>query len=206
MGLGADSPAGPKPEFGGQGHWRLPAVLILVSLLPALAGDTARRLLRYERSEIAAGELWRLLTGHFVHLGMTHYVLNVAGLALVWLLAGRNLPASGWLFVIALSIAGIDLGFWFLDTGLAWYVGLSGLLHGMLTAGILAGWRRAPLESAAIAVVIVAKLAWEQLVGPMPGSESTAGGPVVVNAHLYGAISGLVAALLQTGAGRRVPI
>ncbi len=36
------------------------------------------------------------------------------------------------------------------------------------------------------------KLVWEGVMGPMPGSESTAGGPVVVQAHLYGSVGGLM--------------
>ena len=41
-------------------------------------------------------------------------------------------------------------------------------------------------------MLVIIKLAYEQLWGPMPGSESTAGGKVVVDAHLYGAIFGFV--------------
>jgi len=36
------------------------------------------------------------------------------------------------------------------------------------------------------------KLAWEQLAGPLPGSEALSGGPVVVDAHLYGTSAGLL--------------
>ena len=39
---------------------------------------------------------------------------------------------------------------------------------------------------------------WEQVYGPAPGSEEMAGGNVIVNAHMYGAIAGglLCAAML----------
>ncbi len=88
----------------------------------------------------------------------------------------------------------MDAGFWFVDSELRWYVGLSGLLHGLLLAGAIAGIRSLPVESIVIAAVVVAKLAYEQIVGPLPGSESVAGAAVVVNAHLYGAIGGALAA------------
>jgi hypothetical protein len=45
-----------------------------------------------------------------------------------------------------------------------------------------------------ICAVVVGKLLYEQLVGPLPGSESVAGGTVIVNAHLYGAVGGGLAA------------
>jgi hypothetical protein len=71
---------------------------------------------------------------------------------------------------------------------------MSGLLHAVLVAGVASRIRDAPSESLALGVIVAGKIAWEQLAGPLPGSELSAGGPVVVNAHLYGAIAGIVAA------------
>ena len=161
-------------------------------------------LLRYDRADIAAGELWRFITGHFAHLGVPHLILNLAGLGVVWLLVGDRYSSRNWSLVIVVSLAVIDLGFWFLDAGLAWYVGMSGLLHGLLVAGILSRSGSVPAESIALGVVIAGKIAYEQMVGPLPGSETSAGGAVVVNAHLYGAIAGIIAAgLLRIPAARQ---
>ena len=84
---------------------------------------------------IADGEYWRLLSGHFAHLGYPHLALNLAGLILVWLLVGRLYSTWRWLLVAAFSIVVMDAGFWFVDSDMRWYVGLSGLLHGLLLAG-----------------------------------------------------------------------
>jgi rhomboid family GlyGly-CTERM serine protease len=174
--------------------WRVPLAVAALSVAAGIAGPSARILLRYHRSAIADGELWRLASGHFAHLGVGHLTLNVAGLALVWLLIGSAYGVLGWIFVMALSIAVIDIGFWFLDPELEWYVGMSGLLHGMLAAGILNRLREAPVESTALCALIVGKITYEQLAGPLPGSEASTGGFVVVNAHLYGAIAGVLGA------------
>ena len=176
--------------------WQLPFVVALLCLVTAAWGDAARELLRYDRLAIAGGEVWRLLCGHFVHLGYRHLALNLAGLALVWLLVARLYSTRQWLLVAAISVAFMDAGFWWLDEGLRWYVGLSGLLHGLLLAGAIRGIRSLPGESAAICAVVVAKLAYEQFAGPLPGSEAAAGGAVVVNAHLYGAAGGALAAAI----------
>jgi rhomboid family GlyGly-CTERM serine protease len=187
--------------------WRVPLFLAAFSAAAALGGATAQQQLRYDRTGIAGGELWRLLTGHFAHLGIAHLVLNLAGLGVVWMLVGGAYSSLGWAFVIASSLALIDLGFWFLDADLGWYVGMSGLLHALLAAGIVSRFRVAKVESLALVVVIAGKIAWEQLAGPLPGSELSAGGPVVVNAHLYGAIAGLFAGgLLHAASLRRVSI
>jgi rhomboid family GlyGly-CTERM serine protease len=90
----------------------------------------------------------------------------------------------------------MDAGFWFLNPGLYWYVGMSGLLHGLLAAGIVARWKNFDAETAILLLLLVAKISWEQFSGPVPGSESTSGGPVVVDAHLYGAIGGVLGAIL----------
>ena len=183
--------------------WLVPGSVVLIALILLFTGETGREWLRFERSGIAAGELWRLLTGHLVHLGVSHTVLNLAGLVLVWFLVGRAFDWKQWLWVMAGSIGAIDLGLWFGAPSLEWYVGLSGLLHGMLGAGIVAGIAARSGEALILAVVVAGKLAWEQFAGPLPGSETTSGGAVIVDAHLYGVIGGtLVAAMLIRVRGR----
>src|ERR1700730_14155789 len=54
-----------------------------VLLLPELGGDVGRTLLRYDRAGLAAGQWWRLLTGHIVHLDLEHAGLNSLGLVLM---------------------------------------------------------------------------------------------------------------------------
>jgi rhomboid family GlyGly-CTERM serine protease len=152
--------------------------------------------LRYERLGIANGEYWRLISGHFVHLGPQHLLLNLAGLILVWLLVGRQYTIRQWGLVTLISLAVINAGFWYLDPGLIWYVGLSGLLHGLIIAGAVGAFKSMPTESLIICVAVAGKLIYEQLAGPLPGSAETAGGTVVVNAHLYGAVGGTISALV----------
>ena len=166
--------------------WLLPGVIVVVAAMLALAGDTGRELLRFERAAIAAGEIWRLLSGHFVHLGWSHAALNTAGLLLIWYLVSGRFTATSWLIVGTLAIAGIDVGFWFLQPQLQWYVGLSGLLHGLLAAGVVAGLRTGQRDAWLLAAILVVKLGYEQLIGPVPGSVESTGGTVIVAAHLYG--------------------
>ena len=196
-----------RPQSGLQGvlqagvHWQVVALLVVICVIFALFGDIGRETFRYDRLLIEDGEYWRLITGHFVHLGTTHLVLNMAGLVLVWLLVGRYFNRVQWLQVLAIILAVTTASFWFVDEHLLWYVGLSGVLHGLLVAGAIRGYRELPSESAIIGLIVAGKLAWEQFSGPLPGSESVSGGAVVVNAHLFGAVGGVAAALL---AGRSV--
>jgi rhomboid family GlyGly-CTERM serine protease len=175
-----------------RGRWLVPAFITIIACVVALGGDDAREWLRYDRQAIANGEYWRLLGGHITHMGVSHLALNIAGLYLVWMLVGSRLSIAGWIWVLSAGVAGIDAGFWLLDKNLVWYVGLSGLLHTLLVAGAIAGLWKQRGESLAILLIVMGKIAYEQIAGPMPGSEMSSGGPVVVNAHLYGALAGLI--------------
>jgi rhomboid family GlyGly-CTERM serine protease len=168
------------------------ALLLLAAILQA-SGLTP--LLRYSREGIAAGEVWRLITGHLVHLGPAHFVLNAVGTVLAAALVGQQLRALAWAAVWIVCALGVSAGLWWLRPDVGWYVGLSGVLHGLIVAGALAGLgdRRERLFAAAVVAVIAAKLGWEQWSGAMPGTAALAGGSVITEAHLYGAVGGLLA-------------
>jgi rhomboid family GlyGly-CTERM serine protease len=168
------------------------AVCLLLLLIQS-GGAAAQLALRYDRDALAAGQWWRLLTAHVVHLGYEHAVLDVAGLALMWALFARDYSLRGWLLILALSVAGIDAGLWLLSSTTQWYVGSSGVLHGVLAAGTCAHLRRREPDGWILAVFLVGKLVYEQAHGALP---LTAGGAVIVDAHLYGAVSGALAAVL----------
>lgn len=183
--------------------WYLPLVLATVALGMQAGGEEARSLMQYSRTLVSTGELYRLLSGHLVHLGWPHFLLNVAGLALVWYLVGVGFRLWQWLVIMAASIGVMDLCFWFLLPDLEWYVGLSGLLHGLFAAGILGIWRRAGTEAMVLAMALSAKLIYEAFLGPLPGSESSAGGTVVTEAHASGTLGGLAAAAVLLAASKR---
>jgi rhomboid family GlyGly-CTERM serine protease len=170
--------------------WALLAACLLLAL-PELGGDPVRALLRYERSGLGQGEWWRALTGHFVHLDAEHAFLNGLGVILMWALFARDYSPLRWLAIYLFSSLVISAGLWWLNPEVEWYVGASGALHGVMTAGTLAHLRRRDLDGWILAAFIIAKLGYEQFAGSMPfaGDSNT-----LVDAHLYGAIGGLVLA------------
>jgi rhomboid family GlyGly-CTERM serine protease len=163
-------------------------------LLPEIDGAAARDALSYQRAALADGQWWRLLTAHFVHLDFEHAALNSMGLILMWALFARDYPPLRWLAIYLGAALTVSAGLWFFNPGLEWYVGASGALHGAMSAGTLAHLRRGDLDGWILAAFVVAKLGYEQFSGALPfaGSPDT-----VVDAHLYGAIGGVVLALLS---------
>jgi len=178
---------------GRRGLALLAACLLLC--LPCIGGEPLRLLLRYERAGLAAGQWWRLLTAHLVHLDLHHALLNAAGLALMWALFERDYSPRQWLGIALGSIAAIDAGLWVRDSTVLWYVGSSGALHGIMAAGTLAHLRQGERDGWLLAGMLLVKLAYEQWLGALPLSGSD---PVVVDAHLYGVLGGgAVAAFLR---------
>jgi len=179
------------------------SICLLLVVIESL-GDEGRVWLRYERAMLVDGEWWRLLTGHLTHLGWTHLALNVMGLALMWALFYDDYPLRQWAPILVCSLIAIDAGFFFIDRNLRWYVGLSGVLHGVMAAGTLAHLRRREPDVWILLPFLVGKLIYEQFVGTMPYSLESANGPVVVDAHLYGTLGAVVAVLMLRW--RRLPL
>jgi rhomboid family GlyGly-CTERM serine protease len=148
-------------------------------------------LLRYERAGLERGQWWRTVTAHLVHLDLRHALLNCGGLALVWALFAPDYSPRRWLIIVLAGAAAIDAGLWFGDSTVQWYVGSSGVLHGVMAAGALAHLRRGEREGWVLAGLLAAKLLYEHFAGALPFSGSD---PVVVDAHLYGVLGGAAAA------------
>jgi rhomboid family GlyGly-CTERM serine protease len=170
-------------------------VIGLACLALAAGGDEWRELGRYDRTALAAGEYWRLVSAHLVHLGWGHLWPNLAALIVIGLLLEDVFDATAWVCTALVSAAAIDAGLWFIDSEVQWYVGLSGVLHGLVAGGALALLMRRQAIGALLGVGIVAKLVFEQTVGPLPLTAGSVGGPVIVAAHLYGAAGGAATAI-----------
>jgi rhomboid family GlyGly-CTERM serine protease len=194
--------ARPFEPVRGRGLAPVAAGLVLAAVLVAVAGEPAGRMLRYERDAVLGGEAWRLLTGHLVHLGAAHLALNAAGGALLVALLGRAYRPAQWLALALVASLGVSAGLLLGSPHVAWYVGLSGVLHGMFAAGATALAAARVRAGPLLLLVLAAKLAWEQATDGA-GIDRLLGGTVIVDAHLYGALAGLAGALALARARAR---
>ena len=158
---------------------------------------------RFERSLVLAGDWWRPLTAQWFHTSPVHALWNALGLLLVGWLLGPVWRMAIWL-VIGLVAGLVVAGGLLMHADIHGYLGLSGLLHGLLVAGAIglllgpasAGGGGRRREGGVLLGLLAGKLLWEQIAGPLPGSEAATEGAVIVEAHLYGALGGAVAAVL----------
>jgi rhomboid family GlyGly-CTERM serine protease len=199
-------------DDAGHGKWRLCAGISLGALILTY-WPQGLTYFRYDRDALLAGQAWRLLTAHLVHLNTAHLLFNLGGMFLLCELLWRDLPVAqgaGVLVATAITVSGSL--YWF-HPELAWYAGLSGALHGLWAGCALAGCRpshadvpaasgasrrkllqiRWPMMrciSAAGIICLIAKLAMEAHYGASSHTVQMIGSPVVTIAHLYGALAG----------------
>jgi rhomboid family GlyGly-CTERM serine protease len=160
--------------------------MVLLQAAPADLQDA----LRYDRDAIRAGEWYRLVSGHFVHLGWSHLALNLAGLVLGTWLFGADRSPAWWIGATLAAALACGLGLLAFHPEVRWCVGLSGVLHGLMVVGF-GGWALAGDRWALVLlVIVVGKMTWEQLGGDMPWEAALAGGRVITAAHVWGAAGG----------------
>ncbi len=167
----------------GRWIWLLLILLVLDAVLGL--GDSVGQLLRYDRSAIAAGGWWRLLTAHMVHLDAHHLILNELGLVLMWSLFAQDYDPVEWCAIVLGGALAISSGLWWLSPRVSWYVGASGVLHSVMAAGAMKHLATRAWDRWILVVGLGVKLCWEQWGG-------SAAPLIVVDAHLYGAMSGFI--------------
>ena len=160
---------------------------LFVHLLP----DSAQQILRYENVAVSKGQWWRLLSAHFVHLGWVHFLLNAAAALLLSQLFEQYWHRTDVVFGSAFIGVVICAALYFFYPSIAWYVGLSGILHGLFAAAAIRMLIAKQKIACLLLICLALKLVYEALSGAT-SNEELLGGQVIEEAHLWGSIAGLV--------------
>lgn len=193
MAIGPDPSEDKRPRGG----WAW--ALLATALLAGVASQWPDTFLW--RRSLVATEPWRWLTGHLTHLSIAHLAVNLAALGLLTGAAWRQGQVRALPGAALASALAIDLGLLWGPWPVAWYGGLSGVLHGLFAwltlslawrlRGRPAGWLALGLAAAGLAKVLA------DLVQPV-GSVGWLGIPVAPPAHGLGYGAGAAwAALAQ---------
>lgn len=100
----------------------LPAVAVVAIYLLPNFGDY----LEFKRQLIGAGEVWRLLTGHFTHFTFEHLIWDVLTFAVLGVICCKRSRLE-YLTVCVVSVVAISLVAWYACPGMEAYRGLSGI-------------------------------------------------------------------------------
>lgn len=181
-------------------------IAIALSVLSAIffaLGDFAIAHLALEPNAVLKGEWWRLMTAHWLHFTFYHFGINVIAFVAITALFFTQESARQFTASVAIMCVLIGLALALLNPEYSPYVGLSGLLHGILVQGIITT-RDYSRSIKGIALLLVGvKLGYEQ--SPWYSAEDleiAVGAQIAVDAHLYGAILGLLVGALMCVIGR----
>jgi rhomboid family GlyGly-CTERM serine protease len=172
----------------------LAAVAAVLALSPA-----ASAWLQYDRRALAAGELWRLVSGHWTHASADHFFWDVLVFVVLGVQCERVNRGRFWAAVLGSALL-ISAVLWYGRPDLDFYRGLSGIdsaLFALLAVTQLKQVRR-DRPWAAILVVLpsiafAGKTLYEWHAAQTLFVDSVAAGMIpIVSAHIAGACAGLI--------------
>ena len=169
-----------------------------IFLLPSLAVA-----LQYDRAAIAAGEIWRLLSGHWVHYSFDHLFWDVLAFGFLGLACERR-SRSRFLVCVTAAAFAVSLSVWFCLPGMRDYRGLSGVDSALFALLVVELWsegvrtRRSGQVAMAAACLagFLLKISLELVTGNNVFVERLGSGTVGVPlAHVAGATVGFLVGL-----------
>lgn len=177
-------PISPKQLF-------TPVVISLLAIILWIFEPNSSELFAYERQKIEQNEWWRIISAHLLHTNFNHMLLNLGGLWLLWALHGQYYTNKTLMSVLFIGL-GTSIGLYYFATGLTWYVGLSGTLHGLFIMGAYFDVKHKMLSGWLLLFGVIAKVIHEQIFGASQDIATLINANVAIDAHLYGLLMGLV--------------
>ena len=170
------------------------ATAAVVFLWPGLGAH-----LQYDRAAIIAGEVWRLVAGHWAHYSLDHFFWDVLAFAALGVACERRGRAR-FVGCVLMSALAISVSVWLMLPDMQIYRGLSGIdsaLFALLTVVMWSDGRsqRPGRQAIAMACLIafLLKVAFELMTGRNVFVNAAETGTVSVPlAHVVGALCGLV--------------
>ncbi len=161
---------------------------------------------QYDSTAIASGELWRIITGHWVHWSFDHFLWCVITFVALGAICERqNRP--GFILSVSLSAIVIPVFCWFADPAMHFYRGLSGLCSTIFVVAFIQMVQKAVSDKDLLGVILptlagcffIAKTLFEFITGQALFVQSTTLFTPVPMAHLAGALVGVIIAIVTEG-------
>ena len=167
---------------------KLSLFLFVVSLICfGLQFEPAQSYVIWNHADIAHGQWWRIVSGNFTHTNFAHLAMDLAGL---WIIGFVFHPKVQTTFAVMLLLS-VIVGTSLLATNIHNYLGLSGILHGLVAYFALTEALQGRKSSALLVIAVIAKVVWDQVVGPSTLTSEWIDAPIATQAHFAGLLGGL---------------
>ena len=176
-----------------------PLMIIMVSIVLAISEPFSSDWLAYDRSQLDNFQWWRMLTAHFLHTNITHLLLNITGLTLLWALHGHYFKMSCYISQFFVLCLGTSIGLYFFAGQMQWYVGLSGVLHGLFIIGAYLDIQNQFKTGWIMLSGVWLKVVHEQIYGASEEVAKLIAAHVAIDAHLFGTVTGSIIILYYLG-------
>mgnify|MGYP001424668137 CR=1 FL=1 len=160
----------------------------------ALQYEPISKLVEWNRTAITNGEVWRIVTGHFTHSNFYHLAMNLAAM---WLICAIFKPSKRRLTTLII-INSVFVGLLLYTTSYTNYVGLSGILHGLIANLALREALNGNRSSWIIVAVLMVKIFLENTLGTSITTSELIQTKVAYEAHTFGAICGFALACIES--------
>ncbi|MDD3591797.1 MAG: rhombosortase [Sulfurovum sp.] len=148
--------------------------------------------LYYHAEQMPSALYYLWLTPHLLHLSTVHYLVNILSLGVVLFTFRSVFTPLGFFLLFGFSGLMVTLGLWSFSPDVDEYAGMSGVIYGLLSAGLLRSAKTYPFLSWSVLSLIAGKTVYEQFDGPHLSIQNRLGEVVIVDAHLYGFVAGLI--------------
>ena len=167
---------------------------VLIALI-AIFCTYYQELFLYQREALEQGEIWRLFSGHFVHLNNKHLILNLIAWFIIFFLGVNHLSVMRWMTLLIILTLSISAGLYYFVPTVIFYGGLSGVLHGYF-AYILVEWIKQKQKVAwLILFLLLIKILFENFSDKGSSTAEYLNIQVVTEVHLIGAFVGILIAV-----------
>lgn len=166
--------------------------LSILCLCIYLLNTTDPNFIDYNRQLITHGQYWRLISGNFNHTNEYHLILNITALLVIAGLHAQYYSSTHFSFIILYLASAVGIAIFILSPEVSLYVGLSGILHGLMVIGGACDIRNSMKTGWLLVLGTIGKVVYEQVFNNTEQMNKLIEAQVLTEAHLYGLVAGLI--------------
>ncbi|SKA55560.1 rhombosortase [Enterovibrio nigricans] len=176
---------------------RILCLIVIVTLIAQI--PVVHQFLVWERTEILAGQWWRIVTGNITHTNLAHIAMNLSALVIITFLHRQYYQVRSMVIIVWCMM--LVIGLVMFISPYDWYAGLSGVLHGLFVWGVVRDIQNKVPLGWPLLVGVFGKMSYEAYNGGDALTAQIIEAGVAYQAHWAGAIVGLMFALLWKPSG-----